>query len=561
MLFLIRSYMLSTHHLSCISLLLLLVLSVSSCGSDDPIVEQQPTVEPEPTPTQPEENPSHYLNVVDTLLVDYPAGNSLLAINADTSYIVEADCDWLRIELVPSDRYVQLNLLANETDEERSTMLKVKSDAGLEHTVLVKQDFPTRVVSTEYKIANDLLDEKNVAWLKLNRKVESISTPEDSSKPQVELLTDSQTVEVSGLRGFGSDYTCKFKVNVGNGHRHSMVSEIWLCDEHWRIEGRLVGYTVRDTKPDYGFAITETPNQLYGFNSYHGNPYFSNTLAYRPTAISYCALTDEVYVSGDDQALHVYDANDGTHHRDIALPASRNYGTYCRVVITDQGLGLVVSSSNDRYLFDASRNDTVYILPQFENWASYREMKPSIGPDGKIWFSTNYRQLYRIESAEGPVVQPADIDASFDQPDVYQMGGVWVTYVWKPGQNKVLISAAPGSQTVFDFDTNQYDFHTKIESRCKGGLAFDITQPSSVDRLWWVRKIRFSGGTGRDFLIVEDKKIIFWSEDTNNELSMIRNQPDGKTMVVALEQRDNPFITYFATFDVEKFNAKSSFRM
>lgn len=75
-----------------------------------------------------------------------------------------------------------------------------------------------------------------------------------------------------------------------------------------------------------------------------------------------------------------------------------------------------------------------------------------------------------------------------------------------------------------------FDFYTMIESRCEGDLAFDVTQPASVDRLWWVRKLRFTDGTGKDFLIVEDKKIIFWSKDTRNQLSMIKNHPRYKVL-------------------------------
>lgn len=208
----------------------------------------------------------------------------------------------------------------------------------------------------------------------------------------------------------------------------------------------------------------------------------------------------------------------------------------------------------EKYMIDVTCDDKIYTLPGFDNSLTYMDIVPSYGSDGKIWFSTLDRQLYRIESANGPIRQPARIDGNFGLPGVYGMGGVWATYVWKPGQNKVLISACPGSQAVFNFNTKKFVFHTMIESRDGVGIAFDVTQPASVDRLWWGRE------AARDFLIIEDKKVIFWSKDTRNPLSSINNLPDGKNMIVSFEGSENDQIkTYFETFDVEKFNASSNF--
>lgn len=54
--------------------------------------------------------------------------------------------------------------------------------------------------------------------------------------------------------------------------------------------------------------------------------------------------------------------------------------------------------------------------------------------------------------------------------------------------------------------------------------------------------------------------IVFWSKDTRNQLSMIKNHPDGKNMIVAFEADEADLIkTYFEVFDVERFNAASNF--
>lgn len=556
----------SINRLSFVSLFLLSLLTMFSCGSDDPI-DEPPVVTPvpDPNPVQPDKPHSHYLDVRESLLLDYIEDNIEIAVNSDTTYSVSVDCDWLSVDVLPSGYYIKLTYLENKTDDFRTAKLVVKNDAGMEQTVSVMQDFETKIVSTDFKIGNGLLGEENVALVKLNRKVTSVTATLKSlwlqfEMPSVRLLDDKQTVEITGLQGFGSNYTYQFAIEVESGNHHSFQSDIWLSDLHWGIDGRLVESTVRNTKPDYAYAATVFPNRLYGFNSHDGNPYFSLDLDYTPKGIAYCALTDEVYVLGDDVKLHVYDANDGSRHRDIVLPALRNSSSYSHLVITDAGLGLVAGTSADRYMFDASRGDVVYTLPGFDDWGMYREMKPSLGSDGKIWFSTMSRQLFRIESADGPVTQSAYIDGHFNVPDVWGMGGVWATYVWKPGQNKVLISTNPTAQVVFNFDTRQFDFYTMIESRCEGGLAFDVTQPASTDRLWWVRERRFADGTGRDFLITEDRKVIFWSKDTRNSLSMIQNHPDGKTMIVAFEKAEgNQIKTYFEAFDVEKFNAASTF--
>lgn len=560
----IRYYMFSSIRHSSYIILLLSALALFSCGSDDPVIENQPA-KPDPTPTQPEVN--HFLNlsVVDSLTVDHIEGSFRISVITDTTFTVDVNSDWVKIEEQTYGHVFLINYSANDAEEERSAVVTFKSDAGIKRTVQVKQDFETKIISTEYKVGNDLLGEANVARLKLNRKVKNVSATMVSTwlkydRPEVNLLEDKQTIEITSLQGFSSNYSYNFDISAENGRHYKLSSDIWLCDDHWCIEGRLEGYTVRNTKPDHSYAVTNYPDRFYGFNSYNGNPYFSLDLTYTPKGIDYCALTDEIYVVGEDRKLHIYDANDGSHHRDIVLPPVLDYGTYCSIVITDEGWGIVASLRDDRCMFDASRNDTIYYLPGFDDWSSYPEMRPSLGSDGKIWFSTDHRQLYKIESANGPVTQPANIDGRFEKPDVYFMGGVWTTYVWKPGQNKVLISASPTSQTIFNFDTEQYDFYTMIESRCGGGLAFDVTQPSSVDRLWWVRKDRFMDGTGMDFLIVEDKKVIFWSKDTRNQLSMIKNLPDGKNMIVAFEKGESDLIqTYFEIFDVEKFNAASNF--
>lgn len=543
-----------------ICLLFLSVVALSSCGSDDPVVNDKPEQPAPDKPTEPTKNHYLKLSIADsTIMYSHKEDTKLIWVTCDTSFTAEVNQDWLTAEASNSSKSLQLNISQNDTDAERSATLTVKSDAGLKHTLQIKQDYPTKIVSASYKIGNSLLDEPNIATLTFNRELKNITANMISfwpmyDKPKSTLLDDKKTLEISGLQGFGSNYTYNISAKNDNNFTFNENIEVWLCDDHWSIEGRLVGHTIRATKPNHSYAVTKFPDRLYDFNPKTGEQHFCINLGFTPTGLSYCTLNDEVYVLGEDNMVHIYGANDGAHRRDVKLLAPDSYGKYNKIVLTDEGWGLVVSDNEDRCMIDASRNDKVYQLPEFVDWSAYRFMEPSLGSDGKVWFSTLMRQLYRIESAEGPVTQPAVIDGYFNHPEVHYMGGVWSTYVWKPGQNKVFISANPTSQTIFNFDTQQYDFYTLIETRMEGNPAFDMTQPSEVDRLWWVRK------TGYDFLIVEDRKIIFWSKNTRNANFRLANLPDGKTMITAFETSDNSVIkTNFEVFDVEKFNATANF--
>ncbi len=537
-----------------------------SCGDDTPLDPPAPNIPITPdTPVHHE--PVLDIEVGDTLFVSMTGGKQSQLIRCDTTFVVSIEAnDWIAEETtgtLAQNTYYKFSVAENTGDSIRCALVTVNGDNGLSKRFVVCQDFPTRVVSQDFYYANNLLlDEKNKVVLHLNREVGLADSGAGTNwyydyQPEISLNDDRRSVTVSGIDGIGANHTFWFSFSTIEKLTQRVNHVVWGCDYHWKIAGKIEAQCLPAEYPDRHYVGTSWPNRFYCQNPKNGEQLFAVDLGFTPTAMSYCSVNDKVYMAGDDQCVHIMDASTGEECKSVKLDLRYASSKLRQLVMSDEGWGVVLGDDErSKYMIDANRDDMVYQIVGFIDWSDYMDITLSKGPDGKVWFYDSWRQMYRIESAEGPIEHPMKIDGKFNRPDVYYMGGNWGKARWKRGEQKLFVACFPCSQAIVDFSDRTYPFHSLIESRLGLAVEFDLTQTIGDDIIWWARETYSTTGEGADFMILKDETCLFWNNRMKVPVNSLEMLHDNRTMLASFMGVESVTTTHFMIYDVESFYSR-----